>query len=275
MLHQPKLLMPVLILLVYYNRPLLVRNALASVERSITKYPDLEWHMAVLDDGSDIPAEPVVREVMKDYLDHISFYRNDISFREKLEVGITVGRLANNAIRAREESICVTLCDDDELFEDYLYSISRFFGRRKDIRYCYSNILLYNPLVQTYKDVNVEVVSKLGSYNQWSKPINCYGKIDGSQVAFRTSCMKEDGIWYLGSTIHPTRKENPFLVNLDGNLFQKFYSRYGSAQYSDLIAQYKGVHEYQMVFLKEHKLKNNEDLINYHKRTIELSGVLF
>lgn len=258
-----------LILLVYYNRPILVRNALNSILVSHQHYNS--WRLAVLDDGSDIPAEPIVREVMRDHLDRIVFYNTNSTFQDKSKLGATVGRIANQAIVDTDLPIGVTLCDDDELHPLYLKRLDRYFFCNKTVAYCYSNIHLYNPLTQKSQDVN----NINGHYNQWSYPIECYGKVDGSQVAFRLDRMKEVGISYEESTVHPNRKENPFLVNLDGELFKQFYEKFGEAQYTGLVAQYKGIHEYQMVFLKEHVLKQEDDLINYHNKVVDLAGVVF
>src|SRR4051812_45395254 len=129
MLNQPTAPLGTLILLVYYNRPLLVRNALASVISSHAHYP--HWRLAVLDDGSDSPAEPVVREVLTGHLDKVKFYNSNTTFEEKLRVGMTVGRIANLAIAESDMRVGVTLCDDDELHPLYLARLDRFLSRRR------------------------------------------------------------------------------------------------------------------------------------------------
>lgn len=258
----------VLILLVYYNRPILVKNALRSVLDSHENHP--HWHLAVLDDGSESPAEPIVREIMHDHLENVSFYSTSTTFEEKKTLGITVGKIANQAIRDSDLPIVVTLCDDDELHPLYAANLSRFFSRRLATQYCYSHLLLYNPLTQSSSEAKPG-----GPYNQWTHPIECYHKVDGSQVAFRASCMKEHDIWYEESTGGLVDSENTFLANLDGELFKQFYDKFGPAHYTGFVSQFKGVHEYQMVFLKEHVIKGKEGMDNYHKEIVKLSGTVF
>ena len=268
MLKQSPIL-SVLILLVYYNRPLLVRNALTSILKSHTHFP--HWSLAVLDDGSEFPAESTVKDVLADHKDKVTFYNSHVTFEEKMELGVTVGRLANRAILESSAPLCVTLCDDDELHPYYLKKLSRYFQMHEEVRYCYSNIYLYNPLIQKSEDVNFLT----GPYNKWSEPIECYGKVDGSQVALHTSCMKRDGIWWLGSTANFEYGTNPFLGSLDGELFKQFYNKYGPAPYTGFVSQYKGVHEHQMVFIKEWLLKDKDDLIEFHETILENAGKLY
>lgn len=257
-----------LLLLVYYNRPVLVRNALASVLASHEKYP--HWRLAVLDDGSDAPAEPVVREVLKDHVGRVAFYNSRATWADKAERGVTVGGIANRAIRESDQPLCVTLCDDDELHPDYLCRLDRFFRRRPDVHYCYSNVLLYNPFTQRASDVT----TLTGPYNAFTGPINCYGKVDGSQVAFRTTSSKSNAIWYGESTV-VAGSQNPFLSNLDGELFKKFHDRFGPAPYTGLVSQYKGIHEHQLVFFKEHVFKDKDDVLRYCNSVSRLAGEVF
>ena len=50
-----------LILLFYYNRPKMVLNALNSINKLSYK----NFEIAFIDDGSDNPGEPVVKETLK------------------------------------------------------------------------------------------------------------------------------------------------------------------------------------------------------------------
>ena len=51
--------MKILILLLYFERPNLVRNALRSVRQADRHHQD--WELAVIDDGSRAPALPISR----------------------------------------------------------------------------------------------------------------------------------------------------------------------------------------------------------------------
>ncbi len=136
--------------------------------------------------------------------------------------------------------------------------------------YCYSNIHLYNPLTDDHRSIT----TLGGPYNQWTTPIDCYGKVDGSQVAFRLSCVRDYDIWYDDST-RSAYSDNPWICTQDEGLFRKFAKKLGPAIYTGFVAQYKGVHEHQLVFYKEHVFKEPRDLLDYHETMVRLAGDVF
>lgn len=261
----------ILILLSYYERPLLVRNALRSVVRANEHHKN--WHLAVGDDGSEHPAEPIVREELAGFESKVSFHNTNDDIETKIERGIRVGRLANKVLAYTDADIVITLCDDDELYPDYLRNLNRFFLKNKDVMYCYSNIHLYNPMIENSSEVSV----LSGPYNEHVGPIECYGKVDGSQVAFRIGCIRDHNIWYRDTTkgSKPWSEDKPWSYNLDGELFKEFFKKIGPAQYTGFVAQYKGIHEYQMVFMKEHLFKDRDDIRSFHRDVVDKAGKVF
>lgn len=257
----------ILIMCSYYNRPLLVRNALQSVLAATSRHKN--WVFAFGDDGSEIPGEPIVREVLVDHLDKVSFYNTNQTIDDKIANGLTIGKLANKVLSKTDADICITLCDDDELHQDYLYNLNRFFVKNRNAMYCWSNISLFNPLIE-----RPGVVNLMGVYNTETGPVEPYGKLDGSQVAFRVAAVQEHGIWYRDTT-KSKRKENahkPWSYNLDGELFKAFFRRFGPCPYTGFVSQHKGVHEHQLVFYKEHVFKCKDDMVEYHRGVIEKAG---
>lgn len=257
MLHYRNL--KILILFSYYQRPLLVREALKSIIRADQYYKN--WHLAFGDDGSPDPGDVIVKEVMKDYSDKISFYNTNDTVASKVENGIRIGRLANKVLSETDCDIVITLCDDDQLHPLYLKNLNHYFLKNKDVMYCYSNIYIFNPNLESPE----ELTSFSGPYNSYKEPISCYGKVDASQVAFRIECIRNYNIWYRETTKSSKDNENPLKYSLDGELFKDFYSKIGPAYYTGFASQYKGMHENQLVYNKEHIFKNKDDVLSFYE----------
>src|SRR6476661_2017201 len=69
--------MKVLILLLYFERPNLVRNALLSVRQADEHHPD--WELVVIDDGSRAPVLSIVAEMLGAWHDRISVIETRMS----------------------------------------------------------------------------------------------------------------------------------------------------------------------------------------------------
>jgi hypothetical protein len=257
--------MKILILMSYYNRPLLVKNALNSILKANEHHPD--WHLAFGDDGSKIPGRPIVEEVLKDHLDQVTFVRSNMTFEDKIKEGIVLGRMANKAMRESDADIALILCDDDELVPMYLKGLSDFFTNHPKILYCYSKVFMYNPLVQ--KSGNVKRRFN-GKFNQHEGPINPVNKVDASQVAWRLSCCKEHGAWFRESTKEVPGK--PWTRDTDKGFFQNLYDKCGPCHPTNFPGQFKGVHDYQLLW---HKNVAAASLWAYDQMCQELGGVEF
>ena len=88
-----------LILLFYYNRPKMVLNALNSINKLSYK----KFEVAFIDDGSDNPGEPIVRETLKpSFLKKVTFYNTNDTVKAKIERGgSNFGKLANEVEKAQ------------------------------------------------------------------------------------------------------------------------------------------------------------------------------
>ena len=248
----------------YYQRPKLVRNALNSILKANEYHQD--WELTFGDDGSKIPGAPIVEEILKDHLDKVTIMNSGMSFEEKLNQGITLGRMANEGIVKSNADIAFILCDDDEIYPTYMKELSSFFETNTDVLYCYSKVHLYNPLLQ--KSDSVDNVT--GKYNQWSGPINPVNKVDSSQVAWRLECCKKFGAWFQDSTLFVPEK--PWTKDTDKSFFENLYEKCGDCHPSGLIAQYKGIHDYQLLW---HKNVPASSLISYEETIQKLGGVEF
>jgi len=254
----------VLILMVYYNRPILVKNALQSIIKANQFYSD--WELVFGDDNSKIPGEPIAREILHNYLSKVKFARSSTSLEEKIEKGLNLGWYINKFINESDADYVITLCDDDELHPNYLKNLDDYFINNNDIMYCYSNVILYNPL----KHKSNESTLVGGTYNRYKTPINAAGKLDGSQVAWRTKCNKEMNIWFSETT--KIDVSMPWAGNIDQMYFQSLYDKCGPCQYTGFVSQYKGIHDYQAVW---HKKVDRQGLLRYNSMLEQFAGEKF
>lgn len=256
--------MKCLILMTYYNRPKLVKNALISLLKSNEYFTD--WQLGFCDDGSKIPGEPIVRNFLKDHLDKVYFINTGNSVDYKSKHGICLGKYANESIQKTDADFVILFSCDDELVPTYLRDLNQFLVDNPDILYGYSNVYIFNPLEQLSQNVN----NTLGHYNQYRDPMNCFGKTDASQIFFRTQCCKEHGAWFKESTSDGS--DRPWVRNTDAEFFQALYDKCGPAYFSGLVGQFKGIHDYQFVWHKDTTL---EGFLSYNKMVEELAGDLF
>lgn len=219
--------MKTLILLAYYNRPKMVLNALTSIVESSYQ----NWHLAFIDDFSKVPGEPIARSILDE--SKITFYQTGTTAEEKLKLGGgRHGAIMNQAIRESDADLCVILCDDDALYPSYLANINDFFEKNSNVSSCYSRVIVFDPLTEDYhKATNLDYFC-----NNRQGPINGCCQVDASQVAWRTKCNKQDGVWF--DELRPRDHDLDF--------FNKLYALSGPMVRSPYIAQYKGWHAKQL-----------------------------
>lgn len=251
------------IMLSYFNRPLLVRNSLNSILKANEYYRN--WELLFGDDGSIVPGKPIVEEILKDHLDKVTFVNSEMSFQDKIDHGLLLGKYANEHMRQSDADVAIMFCDDDELFPIYLRDLAEYFSRN-DHLYCYSKIHIFNPFFQKSSEVN----NLTGKFNQWQGPINPVGKVDATQVAWRLDCCKKYGAWFKESTKLVEGK--PWTRDTDRGFFENLYEKCGLCYATEFIAQYKAVHDYQLLW---HKNVAAASLRAYDQMYRELAGVKF
>jgi glycosyltransferase involved in cell wall biosynthesis len=228
----------VLILLTYYERPNLVRGFLRSLLASDEQHSN--WELAFIDDGSAKPGRPIAERILKDHLHKVRFYNTDMSAdMKKLSGGCFFGRCMNDAIKKSDAGIVIMAGDDDEIHPDYLKNLSEFFEKHPDILSCYSNVHVYNPLLEKASNThNLYSEDPNWKGHAWfGRPIDCAYKVDGIQVAWRTKCNKVLGAWM----------PFPIWINHDAAFFEDLNSRAGRSVYTGFVAMYKGRHDGQLI----------------------------
>jgi len=245
-----------LILLFYYDRPRLVLNTLDSISK--LNYDNYE--VAFIDDGSLVEGEDIVIKDFSDLLGKTKFYYINTSVDEKIKNGGSIfGSYANEAIKNSDADIGIMLCDDDALTPDYLINLNLFFNRNPNINYCYSNLLFYNPEIESYKDFSIDSDSR-SFLNNENTPINPCRKIDMSQVAWKLNCNKEYNIWF----------PFPQTMDLDLSLFTQLYEKFGNCMPTNFYGQVKGVFSGQLGN-REAKgyIDNNREMMMYNTFDVE------
>ena len=216
----------ILILLLYYERPSLVKNALASILKSDQQYK--KWELAFIDDSSPTPGEPIARQMLSQNLGQVKFYNTNMTVEEKKATGGMVGKMMNQAIKDSSADVGIMLCDDDELYPNYFAQLNYFLNKRPATQSCYCHVHMFNPGVE-----NTTYVDRLDNY--WNKnrgPINGRNRLDASQVAWRLSVNKGKDVWF----------QEKRTSSLDGPFFDALRRSSGRSRFTGLVGQYKGVH---------------------------------
>ena len=230
-----------LIILMYMDRPNIVKNALLSI-KNLT-YDN--WELAFIDDSSKIPGEPVVREMLADKLDKIKFFRLNDTIEEKYaNGGARFGMCMNRAIDESDADIVITLCDDDALVSDYLEKLNEFFNSNPDEVWAYCHVIEYNPEVELAgPHLHESRMIKNSWYNRDKNKIMPACQIDSSQVVFRKKIFVEG--------TDPIRWPHPYTSCLDAYVFDKTQHKYGSCPWAQCYGQYKGLFPDQLGKRKE------------------------
>ena len=225
-----------------------------------------DWELGFADDGSTIRGKPIVEEILKDHLDKVKFVESGLTIDQKIKQGITLGKMANQKIAESSADVAIMLCDDDELHPEYLKNLSDFYEVNPNVMYAYSMIHLFNPLFQSSFGIN----NLNHNYNKWNQPINPVAKVDASQVSWRLDCCKKLGAWFADSTKRDTDK--PWIHDTDKGFFENLYEKCGDCYPTGFVGQYKGVHDYQLLWNKNAR---SDQLRSYDKMCNELGGVKF
>jgi glycosyltransferase involved in cell wall biosynthesis len=229
--------MKFLILLFYYERPEMLRNALDSVKQSSYK----NWDLCVIDDGVNFPGVQAIDDCfgIEERKEHrISYVQTmDSIERKSKRGGSQFGLYANTAIEASDADIVIMLCDDDILMDDYMERLDEFYSMNPGVMYSYCHLKFYDPL----KGENTEQNSVADGYTRYlnsnTHPINPVRKVDSSQVSWRRTNAKDAGIKF----------PYPRTSNLDEVIFSQMYSAWGVCVFNGITGQWKGIHEGQLI----------------------------
>ena len=208
------------ILLFYYNRPVLVRNALQSLQETSYQH----WELIFIDDSLEtLPGKPIVEEYFGNDK-RIKYYCTNDTMEERHKRGTSIfGKTANQGINESNADIMLMLCDDDALYPTYLEGLNRFYLANSDIKYSYSHIILFDPTKEDYHNATM-----IPTFHNNLKAINPVCNVDSSQVS-----------WRLKETRDVQFPENKTIA-LDAVVFGQLFQKFGNCIFNGLIGQYKG-----------------------------------
>lgn len=231
----------ILIMMLYYERPLLVVEALKSILRANVNYNN--WHLAFHDDASTTPGEPIVRNILPaELLDKVTFYKTVATKKQKDASGGMLGHIMNQMIKDSDSELALILCDDDILHNNYLYNLNCFFNDNQKEHACYSHVVVFDPNKETWENAT----NTKNPLNYYTTPINPENKLDACQVAWKTSLNKIENIWFP----YPCRK------NHDAVFYRTMYEKIGPISFSGFVSQYKAIHEDQLSQTNQEKDTN-------------------
>lgn len=222
--------MKVLVVLSYWNRPRMVRNALQSLQENTYQ----NWQLAFCDDCSEFPGEATVCEMFSpEQIARTVFYNSND--REKRTRGVsTYGKMVNQAIRNSDADICVFLCDDDALQRDYLANLVAYYEQNPAVQYAQSHIILFNPLEETFDSIKERI--QPDDYLKHVLPVAPVNSVDASQVSWRRSACTAGNCWF------PEVQTSA----LDAAFFGHLNNAYGLCVSTGFVGQFKGWHNHQL-----------------------------
>ena len=220
----------------YYNRPDGIKRALESIRNQAHS----NWHIAFIDDGSDIVGENIVKDFFtEEELNKVTFYNtNDTKEIKKARSqaykhlrgsddrhsGMWLNPMFNKAISENEHDIALFLCDDDLLQEFYLYNLNKYYNDNLGIDYSYSLVILFDERCHNWKDMK-EVTNRFFCM----EPIHPFFRLDTSQVSWRSSVYKKDNIWF----------DEEFHFYFDAYWYKRLFEKYGPCRFNGIVGQYK------------------------------------
>lgn len=221
-------MLKILILLLAYNRPRMIRDTFDSINRSTYK----NFQVALIDDGSLIPMESIAKEVLgPEEFSKTIIYRIDDSKEDKLRRGGSViGEYMNKAMKELGCDLAIFLCDDDLLLPDYLENLNKYFIANPDVPYAYSHVRIFNDGEDPF------LVEKRPYWLNKTETIDPYCALDASQVCWRVPKAVEGEIWF------PV----PKTANLDADFYGPFCEKYGPCRFLGSDGQLKRQHEHQL-----------------------------
>jgi len=219
-----------LIILAYYKRPNMVLNAL----HSIANLTYDNWHLAFIDDSGDDSFKDTLLNYGLDNskVTYIPTYDTD-EYKKSIG-GSRHGHFMNEAIETISSDVYIILCDDDALVPTYLTDLNTFYQNNPTCSWAYSKVYFFDPSIEYYFNGSAtpSIVHPGSTYtlNMYDEPIIPMGKVDSSQITFRTQAFLDNNIQYA----------YPQTRGLDSYIFGKFIECCGLCQPTGVFGQYKG-----------------------------------
>lgn len=226
-----------LILLFYYERPKLVKNALQSLIDSTYR----NYELVFIDDSENQSAGNTAynwwwnNNIKKEGPIHGRYLPTQDTLEAKKARGASnFGYYANYAMEQSDADVAIMLCDDDGIMPMYLERLNIFYNANPEINYAYSHLILFDPLKEDFNEVKTRTIAS--PYLCWRHALNPFCQVDSSQVSWRLPQAKEKGIEFI----------YPRTENLDADIYAKMYNAWGNCVWTGFTGVFKGWHEKQL-----------------------------
>lgn len=223
-----------LIVLPYYRRPTIVRNALDSLKNQTY----INWQLHFIDDSGDDSFKLELEKYnFKSYIYEPTYH--SIEYKNSMG-GSMHGLFINNAIKNSDADIVIILCDDDALTNNYLNDLNNYYNNHPLVNWSYSHVIPYNPKI----DNPFNMTNKDFYLNKHMTPIHPFCQLDASQITYRRSAF-----------LQTKGYEYPRTKALDAHFSNLMVESFGLCVFNFLTGQYKGWFDDQ--------LGNRNDPYNY------------
>ncbi len=212
------------ILLLYYNRPEMVKSAL----RSVLEQTSPDWHLSVIDDSSNISILEILPSIFsQDIIDtKITVYNtNDTLQNKQNRGGSLIGKFMNQALIDSKADIGIMLCDDDVLIPNYIFLLNEFYKNNPSTPASYCHVIVFDPSTEDYK-----TKEKTPTFlNMHTYPINPCNSVDASQVSWKIREILDKNIVF----------PSPQTSNLDASFYARLFETFGGIPFNGITGQYK------------------------------------
>lgn len=221
-----------LIILAYYKRPIMVKNALDSIKN--LSYDN--WELVFLDDSGDTSYESELFNFGLDNSKVTYMPINQTDDDKLLQGGSRHGEYMNSIIENSNSDVVIILCDDDALHSDYLTKLNTFYNENPSINWSYCKVFFYNPELEFYSESGDKTSSQynnIGStytLNMWNTPIDPRSRVDSSQVTYRKNYFMNIGAKY----------PSPATAGLDAAIYTQLLNTGELCSPNGIYGQYKG-----------------------------------
>lgn len=228
------------IILAYYNRPVIVKNAVHSL---LSQQYDADlMYVTVIDDGSPHKFPALYYNMLKTAFEDNFTYQlipDSVEQKEK-QGGSRHGQYMNAAIADSPAEYFIILCDDDALLPDYLLKANKKLHELSKPVYAFSHVVFYNPQIENYDQhhpvTDYKHPGSTYNLNLNQAEINPVCQIDGSQMICQTAPFKSGQVSY----------PSPQTRCLDAAVYTQLYENFGPCKNLYIQGQVKAAFPEQM-----------------------------
>lgn len=218
----------ILVILFYYDRPNLVKIFLQSLKEQTYK----NWELVFIDDSEQpLPGFKSLTDIFGtlESLKKIKYITTQDTQTQKEERGGSlIGKFANEAMLESKADIAIIGCDDDALLPTYFEKLNAFYKSRPFTSYSYCDAVVFNPLVDNWRDKLGEPASE--HFINTNHNPHCMGNSkDSSQGSWRLDIIRTKYV----------RFPHPLTACLDYHMWMALYQVCGMGVFNGITGVLK------------------------------------